>query len=140
MKAVFEVDTLQRRIEIGCAPDEHGVEQAVSLTLRATMDGRSMFAGDTLTPPFDYCAMVDAVDAAIASRPRFILQETLVVAIAARVLAHPLIEAIAIDLDKTERYAGTRAIGVRATFTRADLADLATRYPEDAALAAFALS
>ena len=62
MKAVFEVDTLQRRIEIGCAPDEHGVEQAVSLTLRATLDGRSMFAGDTLTPPFDYCAMVDAVD------------------------------------------------------------------------------
>lgn len=61
-------------------------------------------------------------------------------AIAARVLANPLIEAIAIDLDKTERYAGTRAIGVRATFTRADLVDLATRYPEDAALAAFALS
>ncbi len=138
MKAVFEVDTLQRRIEIGCADDEHGVQQGVTITLRATLDGTAMFAGDTRTPPFDYCAMIDAVDAAIASRPRFILQETLVVAVAARVLANPLIERLDIALDKTERYAGTRAIGVRAVFTRADLAELAPRYPEDAALALFA--
>ncbi|MFT3817953.1 MAG: dihydroneopterin aldolase [Rubrivivax sp.] len=134
MKAQFEVDTLLRQVEIGCAEDEHGVQQAVTITLRATLDGTVMFAGDTRTPPFDYCALIDAVDAALASRARFILQETLVVAIAARVLADPLVERIEIALDKTERYQGCRAIGVRAAFERADLAALAARYPEDPVL------
>ncbi len=137
MKAVFEVDQLQRQMEIGCADDEHGVQQGVSISLRATLDGGAMFAGDTRTPPFDYGVLVDAVDAALASRPRFILQETLVLAIAARVLAQPLIERLEIELDKTERYPGCRAIGVRAAFERADLAALAPHYPEDPVLAAF---
>ena len=138
MKAQFEVDTLARQVEIGCADDEHGVQQAVTITLRATLDGSTLFAGDTRTPPFDYCALIDAVDAALASRPRFILQETLVVAIAARVLADPLVQAIEIALDKTERYPGCRSIGVRAAFDRAALRALAARYPEDPALAAHA--
>ncbi len=137
MQAQFEVDQLQRQMEIGCADDEFGVQQAVTITLRATLDGRSMFAGDTRQPPFDYCVLIDAVDAALASRPRFILQETLVVAIAARVLTQPLVERIDIALDKTERYPGCRAVGVRAAFDRADLATLAPLYPEDLALAAF---
>lgn len=134
MKAQFEVDTLLRQVEIGCADDEHGVQQAVTITLRATLDGSAMFAGDTRTPPFDYCALIGAVDAALASRPRFVLQETLVVAIAARVLADPLVERIEIVLDKTERYQGCRSIGVRAAFERADLTALAARYPEDPVL------
>lgn len=138
MKARFEVDTLLRQAEIGCADDEHGVQQAVTITLRATLDGSTLFAGDTRTPPFDYCALVAAVDAALASRPRFILQETLVVAIAARVLADPQVEQIEIALDKTERYPGCRSIGVRATFDRAALRALAARYPEDPILAAHA--
>ncbi len=138
LKARFEIDRLERTIEIGCAADEHGVRQAVVLTLRATLDGRTMFAGDLLEPPFDYCAITQAVDDAIASRPRFILQETLAVAVAARVLANPLVERIEIELAKTERYAGCRAIGVQASFDRSDLAELAARYPEDPAIAAFA--
>jgi len=134
MKAQFEVDTLARQVEIGCADDEHGVQQAVTITLRATLDGSTLFAGDTRTPPFDYCALIDAVDAALASRPRFILQETLVVAVAARVLADPRVERIEIALAKTGRYPGCRSIGVRAAFERADLAALAARYPEDPVL------
>lgn len=138
LKARFEIDRLERSIEIGCAPDEHGVRQPVVLTLRATLDGRTMFAGDLQEPPFDYCSITQAVDDAIASRPRFILQETLVVAVAARVLADPLVERIEIEIAKTARYDGCRAIGVLAGFDRADLAELAAAYPEDPAVAAYA--
>ena len=138
LKAEFEVHRLRRTIEIGCAPDEHGVTQGVTITLRATLDGRTLFAGDTLTPPYDYCALIDAVDDAIASRPRFILQETLFVAIAARVLADPQVERLDLEIAKTERYDGCDFIATRASVARADLAALAARYPEDAALAPYA--
>lgn len=135
LKPQFEITRLKRALEIGCADDEHGVTQAVEITLRVTLDSAAMFAGDVYVPPYDYCRSVDAVDAAIASRPRFILQETLFVAIAARVLADPVIEAVDLSITKTERYAGCDGIGIRATVTRRDLAALAPRYPEDPALA-----
>ena len=134
----FEVHALRRSVEIGCAEDEHGHTQAVCITLRATLDSRALFRGDTLTPPYDYCDMVAAVDAAIASRPRFILQETLLVAIAARVLSHPMVSGLDIELAKTERYEGCDWIGTRTQLTRQDLAVLAPHYPEDAALHPFA--
>lgn len=138
MKGRFEITRLQRQMQIGCADDEQGVRQAVELTIRVTLDERHLFAGDTFTPPYDYCRSVQAVDDALASREHFILQETLLVAVAARILADPVIEDVELEITKTERYAGCDGIGIRARLTRADLAALAPRYPEDAALAAFA--
>lgn len=138
MKPQFEITRLKRALEIGCADDEHGVTQAVEIGIRVTLDSTAMFAGDVYVPPYDYCRSVDAVDAAIASRPRFILQETLFVAVAARILADPVIEAVDLSITKTERYAGCDGIGIRATVTRADLAALAPRYPEDPVLASLA--
>ena len=134
----FEITRLQRQMEIGCADDEHGVKQGVEVTIRVTLDGRDMFAGDTFTPPYDYCRSVQAVDDAIASRPHFILQETLFVAIAARILADPVVQDVELEVTKTERYAGCDGIGLRARVTRADIAALAGRYPEDPAVAACA--
>jgi dihydroneopterin aldolase len=81
---------------------------------------------------------VQAVDDAIASRPHFILQETLFVAIAARILADPVVQDVELEVTKTERYAGCDGIGLRARVTRADIAALAGRYPEDPAVAACA--
>lgn len=130
----FRVSRLERRMEIGCAPEEHGVQQAVEITLDAVLAHEHLFAGDTRTPPYDYAALVEAVDAAIASRPRFVLQETLAVAIAARALADARVERLVLEIAKTERYTGCRSIGVVASFDRAALARLAPRYPEDAAL------
>ncbi|MBL8333459.1 MAG: dihydroneopterin aldolase [Rubrivivax sp.] len=138
MQGRFEILRLQRQMQIGCADDEQGVRQAVELTIRVTLDERHLFAGDTFTPPYDYCRSVQAVDDALASREHFILQETLLVAVAARILADPVIEDVELEITKTERYAGCDGIGIRARLTRADLAVLAPRYPEDAALAAFA--
>jgi dihydroneopterin aldolase len=138
LKATFEVHALDRTIEIGCAPDEHGVTQPVQVTLRATLDAQHMFAGDTLTPPYDYVDLVQAVDDAIASRPRFILQETLFVAIAARVLASPVVERLELQIAKTARYDGCRWIGLAASLDRSQLRALAPNYPEDPVLAALA--
>ncbi len=137
-EAVFEVNGVERRLEIGCADDEHGVTQPVLITLRATLDAADLFAGDTRQPPYDYVALLNSVDAAIASRPRFILQETLFVAIAARVLADPLVKRLHLQIAKTARYAGCRWIGISASVGRAELAAWAARYPEDPALAALA--
>lgn len=134
----FEITDLRRELEIGCADDEHGVTQPMLLTLRGHLAHEHLFTGDTLTPPYDYCALIDAVDAAIASRPRFILQETLFVAIAARVLAHPLVLSLDMHMAKTARYEGCRSIGLQATLDRDALRRLAPLYPEDAAVAAFA--
>lgn len=138
LSADFEVHRLRREVDIGCADDEHGVRQPVLISLRATLQARHLFAGEVYQPPYDYVAMVQAVDAAIASRPRFILQETLFVAIAARVLADPLIESLTLTLAKTARYEGCEGIGVQARVDRAQLAALAPHYPEDAALQALA--
>lgn len=134
----YEIHELRRELEIGCADDEHGVKQPLLLTLRATLAPEQLFAGDSFTPPYDYCELIQAADDAIASRPRFILQETLVVAIAARALANPLVESIEIEIAKTARYESCRAIGVRATLTRTDLRQLAPRYAEDPAVARLA--
>jgi dihydroneopterin aldolase len=127
-KAIYEVNELVREADIGCAPDEHGLKQAVVLTLRATVDTAEVFTGDTYTPPYDYVDMVRAVDDALAARPRYVLQETLAVEVARRVLANPLIESLDVHLAKTERYAGCRHIGLHVTFDRAALAALAPRY------------
>lgn len=137
LQAHFEIKNLLRRMEIGCAPDEHGVTQEVALTLRVTLHGDDLFGGETFQPGYDYTAMIDAVDAAIASRPRFVLQETLFVAIAARVLAHPLVQRLDMEMAKTERYSGCDAIGMAAALTRDDLRAIAARYAEDPALAEF---
>jgi dihydroneopterin aldolase len=138
LKPQFEITRLQRQMEIGCADDEHGVKQGVEITIRVTLDERDMFAGDTFTPPYDYCRSVQAVDDALASRRHFILQETLFVAIAARILADPVVQDVELQVTKTERYAGCDGIGLSARVTRADIAALASRYPEDPAVAAFA--
>lgn len=132
--AEFEVHRLQRSIEIGCADDEHGITQPVEITLRATLGAAAMFAGDTKTPPYDYESLTHAVDAALASRPRFILQETLFIAIAARVLADPLVERLHLAIAKTARYAGCDWIGIAASVDRQALREVAARYPEDRAL------
>ena len=134
----FEITRLQRQMEIGCADDEHGVKQGVEISIRVTLDARDMFAGDTFTPPYDYVRSVQAVDDALASRAHFILQETLFVAIAARILADPVVQELELQVTKTERYAGCDGIGLSARVTRADIAALADRYPEDPAVAACA--
>ena len=123
----FEISDLKRDLEIGCADDEHGVQQPMLITLRAFLGPEDIFAGDTLTPPYDYCELIQAVDDAIASRPRFILQETLFVAVAARVLANPRVQALEMHMAKTARYEGCRCIGLRATLDRAALMRLAPR-------------
>lgn len=138
MQGRFEILRLQRQMQIGCADDEQGVRQAVELTIRVTLDERHLFAGDTFTPPYDYCRSVQAVDDALASRPHFILQETLFVAIAARILADPVVQDVELQVTKTERYAGCDGIGLSARVTRADIAALVDRYPEDPAVAACA--
>ena len=134
LKARFEIRRLERQVEIGCADDEHGVSQPIVVTIRVTLDSAHFFAGEVYAPPYDYCRAIQAVDDAIASRPRFVLQETLFVAIAARVLADPVIEDVEIELAKTARYDGCEQIGMTARVTRADLAMLASRYAEDPAV------
>lgn len=134
MSNVYELNALERDIEIGCADDEHGIRQQVLISMRVALVGDTLFSGEMQHPPYDYCELIDAVDSAIAARPRYILQETLLVAIACRVLRNPLVERLEISVSKTQRYAGCQSIGVRASLTRADALRIAARYPEELAL------
>jgi dihydroneopterin aldolase len=130
LKAYFVLNELSRDVEIGCAEEEHGVKQKVSISMRVMFDGGAMFSGEMDKPPYDYCDIIKAVDDAIASQPRFILQETLFFAIARRVLSHPFVEGIELSLSKTQRYVDCRSLGVQAILTKADIQHLSDRYAE----------
>jgi dihydroneopterin aldolase len=130
LKAYFELNELKRDVEIGCAKEEYGIKQEVLISMRLTLDGNTIFSGETYAPPYDYCNMIKAVDDAIASRSRFVLQETLVFEIASRVLSHPLVEGVELRLFKTQRYAGSRSLGIQATLTKDDIHRLLDRYTE----------
>jgi dihydroneopterin aldolase len=130
LKTYFELNELKRNLEIGCAEEEHGVNQEVVISMRVTLDGDKVFSGDTYKPPYDYCEMIKAVDDAIASRSRFVLQETLFFAIASRVLSSPLVQEVELSLQKTQRYTDCRSLGIRATLTRTDVHRLLDRYSE----------
>lgn len=132
--AHYELNSLFREIEIGCADEEHGIRQPVTISMRVALVGDTLFGGETAHPEYDYCEMLKAVDDAIASRPRFILQETLLVAIACRVLASRRVERLEIVIAKTQRYEGCDSIGVRANLTYADVLRIAERYPQERAL------
>lgn len=117
----FELNELVRDVDIGCAPEEHGALQPVLISMRVALSSEAVFRGDTKAPPYDYCHMVEAIDEAIAAQPRFVLQETLFLQIAARVLAHSLVASLDLSLAKTQRYAGCRSMGMQARVTKADL-------------------
>jgi dihydroneopterin aldolase len=129
--AHYELNSLVREIEIGCANEEHGIRQPVTISMRVALVGDTLFGGETKHPKYDYCDLLKAVDDAISSRPRFILQETLLVAIACRVLANRLVERLEIVIAKTQRYEGCESIGVRASLTHADVLRIAERYPQE---------
>ncbi len=130
MKTFFKLNELKRTIEIGCAEEEHGVKQEVLISIQVTLDGNTVFAGETYKPPYDYCHMIEAVDQAISSKPRFVLQETLFFAIAQLVLSHPLIQEMELSLFKTQRYSGCESLGMSAILTKADVQRLRERYAD----------
>jgi len=128
LKTFFKLIELRRDVEIGCAAEEHGVKQEILISMQVTLDGNTVFAGETYQPPYDYCHMIEAVDQAIASQPRFVLQETLFFMIAQRVLFHPLVQEIELSLFKTQRYSGCQSLGISSTLTKADVQKLEERY------------
>jgi dihydroneopterin aldolase len=127
LKTYFVLNELSRDIEIGCAEEEYGIKQNISITIRAMLDAISVFCGDTDHPPYDYCDMIKAVDDAIASQSHFILQETLFLAIAERLLSHPLVESIDLSLSKTNRYENCKSLGVEGTLNKSGLQVLLER-------------
>jgi|GEM_PF-6264510 len=128
LKAYFQLNELKRNIDIGCAEDEHGVKQEVVISMQVSVDASIAFSGDTYEPPYDYCSMITAVDEVIASKPRFILIETLFFSIGRRILADPIIKDVELSVFKTTRYTGCRSLGMRATLTRPDIDRFASRY------------
>ena len=136
-RAWLEVRGLQRQADIGCSVAEHGVLQPVLLDLRAGLMPSVLLRGDATTPALDYLVLVQAVDAALASRDHVALQETLCVAIAARVLADPRIDVIELRLAKTAAYPGCEGLGIHTTIDRATLRQVAHHYLEDPAVRAW---
>jgi len=130
LKTFFKLNELRRTVEIGCADEEHGVKQEILISMQVTLDSNTVFSGETYKPRYDYCHMLEAVDQAIDSKPRFILQETLFFAIAQRVLSHPLIPEMELSLLKTQRYSGCQSLGISATLTKADIQKLEERYAD----------
>ncbi len=130
LKAFFRLNELIREVEIGCADDEHNIKQRVLISIEVELQGEAVFCGDTMNPPYDYCDIISAVDQAIESRPRFILQETLLFMIAKIILMNPIVKIADISFSKIERYPACQSIGVRATFNKDDILSFSNHYPD----------
>jgi dihydroneopterin aldolase len=117
----FEINGYQARAEIGCAPDEHGVQQGVLVDLRIHVRPEPGLYLDRYDMAYDYMAAVEAIESSL-SLGHHILQEGLALAIAQRVLAHPAVVRVDVRIRKTERYDSVDSIGFFSAFDRALLA------------------
>ena len=106
----FEVNGYRADARIGCAPEEHGVTQAVVIDLRVHLFFNPALYLDSYTMPYDYMAAMDAISATVAEG-HHILQEALALKIGRRVLASEHVERVEVRLRKTERYEGVESIG-----------------------------
>ena len=119
----FEINAYQARAEIGCAPDEHGVQQGVLVDLRVHVQPDPALYLDRYAMPYDYLAALAAIEDSIG-QGHHILQEGLALAIAQRVLDAPQVVKVDVRIRKTERYERVESVGFFTSFSRELLAQV----------------
>jgi len=112
----FEINGYRARAQIGCAPDEHGVTQETIVDLRVNLFFDPGLYLDRYEMPYDYLQALDAITTTVAEG-HHILQESMALKIARRVLESTHVESVDVRIRKTERYEGVESIG---SFTQVD--------------------
>ena len=112
----FEINGYRARAQIGCAPDEHGVTQETLVDLRVNLFFDPAIYLDRYEMPYDYLQALDAITETVAEG-HHILQESLALKIARRVLESEQVASVEVRVRKTERYSGVESIGF---FTHVD--------------------
>lgn len=112
----FEINGYRARAQIGCAPDEHGVTQETIVDLLVNLFFDPALYLDRYEMPYDYLQALDAITATVAEG-HHILQESMALKIARRVLESEHVESVDVRIRKTERYEGVESIGF---FTHVD--------------------
>lgn len=124
----FEVNQYRKRVVIGCAADEQTAAQEVVFDIVAHVSPDPRLLLDTWEPIFDYCCLLEAVDAACAKAQVKILQEALAYDVVHRVFTEqPMVERLDVLTRKTERYTGTDSIGFRLRLSRSEWQQLAAQ-------------
>lgn len=109
------VGTLVRSIMVGILPDEQDEPQRVQFSVSLELSPDAV--PDSNAPAVDYVDIVRAIDRSAAQHVP--LMEQLGEAIAARLLANPLVVSVDITLEKLDRLAGSGTLGVRMVRERA---------------------
>lgn len=95
---------MRRRLLMGRYAKEHAASQEVCFDVVVHVESTHRLFADVYDVEFDYDDVVAAVDDAIGSRDHHILQEPLVLDIAARVLKLPYVLEVEVRSRKTQIY------------------------------------
>ena len=100
---------IAREVRIGAYDHERLAAQPVIFNIEVFVTTAN--EGDDIANAYNYDLVVDAVDQVIASG-HIDLQETLIEAIASKLLVHPAVHAVLVRSEKTQAYYNIRSAGI----------------------------
>lgn len=111
--------TLQTCCIIGTLPHERTTPQRLTIDLELTCDLRQAGASDALADTVDYAALAQEAEV-IARDSQCRLLERLATLLANHCLLHPLVAAVAVQLEKPDALPGSAIASVTITRKRTD--------------------
>ena len=114
---ILHIPALQIPVSLGVYEWERGRHRPVSIELWITYDAQRALATDALEDTVDYVALERKV-VATAQERHYGLIETLLCAVAAAVLEHPLVHEICVEVRKPGVLSHAGEVVIRETFRK----------------------